>query len=109
MSNDGETFNIGADQEWTINDAAKVVQKVAAEFGNHVDIRWLEQRNEVHTAYCDHDKAKRLLNFVDNTVFETTVREMYKWAMSEPDRQVKSLKYEVEKNMYNFWAATPAE
>jgi len=99
----GEAFNIGADKGWTINDAARVVQKVAGEFGNHVDLKHLEKRNEVHTAYCDHQKAEKLLGFVDDTHLEDTVREMYTWAVSQPNRNVEYFDYEIEKNIYSFW------
>lgn len=102
-SHHGETFNIGADKDWTINDAARVVQKVAGEFGNYVDLEYLEKRNEVHTAYCDHTKAKELLGFEDDTDLEDTVREMYRWAMEQPNRNVEYFDYEVEKNLYSFW------
>lgn len=99
----GETFNIGADKYWTINDAALTVQKVAAEFGNNVDLVHLEKRNEVHTAYSDHTKAQTLLGFNDKTDLEATVREMYTWAQSQPNRNVEYFDYEVEKNLYSFW------
>ena len=102
-NHDGETFNIGADKYWTINDAAQLVQKVAAEFDNHVDIVHLEKRNEVHSAYSDHTKAKELLEFNDNTDLETTIREMYHWAQSQPNRNVEYFDYEIEKNLYSFW------
>lgn len=99
----GETFNIGADKYWTINDAALAVQKVATEFGNNVDLVHLEKRNEVHTAYSDHTKAQELLGFSDNTDLEATVREMYAWAQTQPNRTVEYFEYEVEKNLYSFW------
>ena len=102
-NHNGETFNIGADKYWTINDAALTVQKVASEFGNNVDIVHLEKRNEVHTAYSDHSKAQELLGFNDNTDLEQTVREMYTWAQSQPNRNVEYFDYEVEKNLYSFW------
>jgi len=99
----GETFNIGADKYWTINDAAQAVQSVAAEFGNNVDLVHLEKRNEVHTAYSDHTKAKELLAFDDKTDLKATIREMYNWAQSQPNRTVEYFDYEIEKNLYSFW------
>ena len=102
-SHHGETFNIGADKYWTINDAATAVQKIAAEFGNDIDIVHLEKRNEVHTAYSDHTKAKELLGFVDDTDLEATIREMYGWAEGQPNRPVEFFDYEIEKNLYSFW------
>ena len=100
---DGETFNIGADKYYTINEASAVVQEVAEEFGYNVDRVWLEKRNEVHTAYCDHSKAKEMLGFEDNTDFKKMVRQMFEWAMSQPNRDVKFIEYEVEKGIYSFW------
>lgn len=102
----GETFNIGADKYWSINDAAKAVQKIAAEFGYHVDLEYLEKRSEVHTAYCDHTKAKEYLDFKDNTNLEDTIREMYHWALKQPNRKVEFLEYEIEKNIYSYWKKT---
>lgn len=99
----GETFNIGADKYWTINDAASLVAKVATEFGYSPDIVHLEKRNEVHTAYSDHTKAKELLNFHDETVLEDTIREMFTWAESQPAHKVEMFDYEIEKNLYSFW------
>lgn len=103
QDHNGETFNIGADKYWTINDAAQLVQKVAAEFGNYVDLVHLEKRNEVHSAYSDHTKAKELLGFNDNTDLEITIREMYNWAQSQPNRTIEYFDYEIEKNLYSFW------
>jgi UDP-glucose 4-epimerase len=102
-NHNGETFNIGADKYWAINDAAELVQRVASEFGNYIDIVHLEKRNEVHSAYSDHTKAKELLGFNDNTDLETTIREMYHWAQSQPNRNVEYFDYEIEKNLYSFW------
>jgi len=102
-SHHGETFNIGADKYWTINDAALLVQKIAKEHGNDVNIEHLEKRNEVHTAYCDHKKAKNLLSFNDKTNLEDTIRKMYEWALSQPNREVEYFEYEIEKNLYSFW------
>ena len=100
---DGEIFNIGADKYWSINEVAELVQKIAKDYGNDVDIVHLEKRNEVHTAYCDHEKAKKMLCFNDNTNLEETIRSMYIWALKQPNREVNYFKYEIEKNLYDFW------
>ena len=100
---DGEIFNIGADKEWTINEAAELVMKVAYELGYEPDIIHLEKRNEVHTAYSDHTKARDLLGFEDRTVLEDTIRDMFKWAENEPTHPVEYFDYEIEKNLYSFW------
>ena len=98
-----ETFNIGADKYFTINEAARLTQLVANRFGLTPKISYLEKRNEVHTAYCDHTKAKELLDFNDDTNLEETIYTMFKWAVDQPDRDVKYAHYEIEKGMYSFW------
>lgn len=100
---DGETFNIGADKYYTINEAADTVIDVARELGINATKVHLEKRNEVHTAYCDHSKAHKLLNFVDDTNLRETTLKMFKWALEQPNRPTKKMNYEIEKNMYSFW------
>ncbi|HIJ10713.1 TPA: NAD-dependent epimerase/dehydratase family protein [Candidatus Woesearchaeota archaeon] len=99
----GEVFNIGADRFYSINEAAGVVQKVGRELGYSSERVHLEARNEVHTAYCDHEKAKELLGFEDNTDFETMVQKMFRWASTLNPRVVEYQEYEIEKGLYNFW------
>lgn len=99
----GETFNIGADHPTTILELAKLVQKVAYEYGSKVEIKHAEARNEVHTAFCDHTKAKNLLGFEDKTDLEALIRNMYIWAESQPRRKVKKLQPEVKKGLYSYW------
>jgi len=103
FDHDGETFNIGADKEFTINEAADLVIKVAKEFGYEATKVHLEKRNEVHTAYCDHTKAKELLGFKDDTNLEDTIRQMFAWAVEQPNKPLRDMDYEIEKNMYSFW------
>ena len=100
---DGEIFNIGADKHFTINEACDLVIDVAKEFGIEATKIHLEKRNEVHTAYCDHTKARELLSFDDQTNLRDTVKEMFAWAMKQPNRPTKNMQYEIEKNMYSFW------
>ena len=98
-----ETFNIGADKEYSILDAASLLCEVAVELGYNPEIIHLEKRNEVHTAYCDHTKAKEMLGFDDKTNLRNTMKKLFSWAESQPKRDVKNMKYEIEKGMYSFW------
>lgn len=102
-AHDGEIFNIGADKHYTINEAAEAVINVAKELGINATKVHLEPRNEVHTAYCDHTKAHKLLGFKDNTDLHETIMKMFKWAKEQPNRPMKNMDYEIEKNMYSFW------
>lgn len=103
MIGDGEIFNIGADSYTSILDAARKFKNVAESRGKNVTISHIQARDEVKVAYCNHSKAKRVLNFEDKTNFEELIDKMFTWAESQPDRPVKLMKYEIEKNMYDFW------
>jgi UDP-glucose 4-epimerase len=100
---DGEIFNIGADEEISILEAAKIVRAIGKGYGYESDIVHLEPRNEVKFAYCDQTKAKEVLGFKDETVLWWTFEQMFKWAMDQPKREVKNIEYELEKGMYSFW------
>jgi len=100
---DGEIYNIGADHEYELNEVASLVQKIAQEFGYNPTIQHLEPRHEVKDAYSNHDKAKKELEFQDNTNIENTIREMFTWATKQPVRETKYMEYEVDKNIYSFW------
>ena len=98
-----ELFNIGADHEFELNTVAALVQKIGAELGHTTTIEHVEGRMEVKDAYCNHDKAKQMLGFKDNTNIEATIRDMFVWAKNQPVRDVKKMNYEVDKNIYSFW------
>ena len=100
---DGEIFNIGADKHFTLNEVAVTVQTIAANYGYHVDIEHGEPRHEVKHAYCDHTKAKSILNFEDNTNLNELIESMFVWAMNQPNRKVKDMEYEVTKDIYDYW------
>jgi len=98
-----ETFNIGADKPIKIIDAANLLKKIANKHGYECFIEHKEPRHEVKMAYCDHTKAKNLLEFKDETNIENLFEEMFLWAKEQPDREVKKMDYEIEKGMYSFW------
>ena len=100
---DGETFNIGADKHFTLNEVADAVQKVGKKYGYEVPIEHGEPRHEVKHAYCDHTKAKSMLQFTDGTNLEELIESMFVWAMKQPNRKVKDMEYEVTKDIYDYW------
>ena len=100
---DGQIYNVGADTNITILEAANRLCSVARKLGYSTNIVHLEPRDEVKLAYCDHSKAREQLGFIDNTDFEELVENMFLWAASQPKREVKMIKYEVEKKLYSFW------
>ena len=100
---DKETFNLGSDKEYTLNEIAAIIWEIVQEFGYEAKMEYKEQRHEVKNAYCSHQKAKQILDFDDNTKIEKTVREMFKWALNQPKREIKTMDYEIDKGMYSFW------
>ena len=100
---DNETFNIGADKYFTLNEVAKTVQEIGKKYGYEVPIEYGEPRHEVKHAYCNHDKAKNLLKFKDDTKLEELIDSIFVWAMKQPNRKVKTMEYEVTKDIYDYW------
>ena len=100
---DGETFNIGADKYFTLNEVAEAVQKVGKKYGYEVPIEHGEPRHEVKHAYCDHTKAKSMLQFSDGTNLDDLIESMFVWAMKQPNPKVKNMEYEVTKDIYDYW------
>ena len=100
---DGETFNIGADNYFTLNEVAQTVQKIGKKYGYDVPIEHGEPRHEVKHAYCDHTKAKSMLEFKDETNLEELIESVFVWAIKQPNRKVKAMEYEVTKDIYDYW------
>jgi UDP-glucose 4-epimerase len=100
---DGEIFNMGADKEITILEAARMIQSIGKTHGYESDIIHYEPRKEVKFAYCDQSKAKKILGLEDRTVLLDTFNEMFEWALECPSRNVKNIKYEIGNEMYSFW------
>lgn len=99
----GETYNLGADQDFQLADVAVLVREIAREHGYNPRIEHLEARHEVKEAYCDHAEAKTDLDFKDGTDLRATIEEMFRWAKEQPSREVRKMDYEINKNMYEFW------
>ena len=99
----GEIFNIGADKYFTLNEVAETVQRIGIKYGYEVPIEHGEPRHEVKHAYCDHTKAKTVLDFRDETNLEELIESMFVWAMNQPNRKVKEMEYEITDGMYDYW------
>jgi UDP-glucose 4-epimerase len=100
---DNEIFNIGADKYFSLNEVAQAVQKIGKKYGYDVPIEYGEPRHEVKHAYCDHTKAKTMLEFKDETNLEELIESMFVWAMKQPNRKVKKMDYEITKDIYEYW------
>jgi UDP-glucose 4-epimerase len=100
---DGHIFNIGADKYYSLNDIANIVKNISNNYGFNPSIEYGEKRHEVKHAYCDHSKAKLMLNFEDHTDIEKLIEKMFVWAINQPNRPIKNMNYEIEKNIYSYW------
>ena len=100
---DDEIFNIGADKYFSLNEVAETVQRIAKRYGYEVPIEHGQPRHEVKHAYCDHTKAKTMLEFKDETNLTELIENMFVWAMKQPNRKVKNMEYEVTKDIYDYW------
>ena len=81
-----QVFNIGGDQEYSVNELAKTVMKVLKK---EQPIRYLPARNEVLHAYSDHTKAKKVFGIKDEDFvnLETGIAGMAAWALKAGPRK----------------------
>jgi len=61
----GMTFNIGADNDYSINELSKIIQEVSEK--NIPPVYIDERPQEVAVAIADHTSAKKFLNYQDKT------------------------------------------
>ena len=103
-STDQNIINIGADSDVSINDLATIVQDIAHDrMGIRPPKVYLESRNEVKFMWCNHDKAKSLLGFIDKTDLYSLIGETWDWAINIKPKPVKFMNYEIEKGIYSYW------
>ena len=102
-NHDNDTFNIGADKYYSINNISDLFIEIAPKYGLEASKVHKEERHEVKHAFCDHTKAKEILNFQDETDIKLLIHEMLEWSMTQPDREVKYMNYEINNGMYSYW------
>jgi len=96
-----ETFNIGADQPFTVNDLAK---SVIDAMGIDGEIRHLPARNEVQDAYADHSKAKRVFDMRPPAPLDVGLTRMAAWAKEVGPRKGESFgQIELAQNLPPVW------
>lgn len=100
---DNDIINIGADNDVSIIEIAEILRKIVNKYNYSINIIYREPRHEVKIAYCNHDKAKKILNFKDNTNLYQLIDEMFVWAKNQPKQKIKKIDYEIEKNIYSYW------
>jgi UDP-glucose 4-epimerase len=96
-----ETFNIGADRDYSIND---LIREVAKAMGVEPKFDYLEARKEVLHAYSDHSKVKRVFGDIPETSLADGLARMSAWAMAAGPRESSKFGHiEVTKNLPPAW------
>jgi UDP-glucose 4-epimerase len=96
-----ETFNLGAEKPYTVNQLAEVV---AEAFGIPAEITHLAAREEVVHAFSDHSKIRSVFEMTDPVPLEQGVREMAAWAKAMGPRAGETFtEVELKENMPKVW------
>ena len=96
-----QTFNVGADVPYSINDLAEAVARA---MGVKPEIQYLPARNEVLHAYSSHDKVHRVFGIRESTSLDEGLARMAKWVKQHGARQSNRFKgIEIVKNFPEAW------
>ncbi len=97
----GETFNIGADTPYTVNELADVVRRV---MDSTVEVRHVEARHEVLHAYSSHDKAGRIFGYKPGYSLEEGLTRMAAWVRQVGSRRTPPFaNIEILRNLPPVW------
>lgn len=98
----GQTFNIGADTPYTVNELADIVSK---SMGVEKEVEYLEERNEVKFAYADHSKLLEYFPDYNSGVdLKEGVDKMVVWASKYGAQKSKDFdNIEITKNLPASW------
>lgn len=98
-----EVFNIGADQEYSVNQLAGQVMQAMGAQGK---LRHLPPRNEVVHAYADHSKVRAYFGNEKHTSLEEGIQKMADWARRVGARQSSRFdNIEIQRNLPPSWLA----
>jgi UDP-glucose 4-epimerase len=88
---DSQIINIGPDKEYTINELAENILKIAG--AEHLKPKYLPSRpKEVKNAWCTNKKAKHLLGYKDSISLQEGLKKMWDWAKEKGLVDFKYLK-----------------
>ena len=97
----GETFNVGADEPYSVNQLACIVSK---EFGIEMITEELPERYEVRNAFCDHTKIKEVFAYKAKVSLEEGVHKMSEWARKIGAKKTEQLgKIEIFEKLPQVW------
>lgn len=93
-----EIFNIGNDEEISINELADLFELEVEREGDFKVLRkYFPQPFEVQNAYSDHSKVTARIGLECKTDIVDGLNKMWKWAQSEPTRELQTFeRFELE-------------
>jgi len=95
-----EIINLGGVEEWTINNANKVLLEVI----NKGNVIYKEARHEVKHSIPTYQKSVDILGFEHKTNLKEGLTKMWEWAQKQPKRDRFTWpSYELDKGIYSFW------
>jgi UDP-glucose 4-epimerase len=95
-----QIINLGGTIPYSINEANEILRNVIG--GG--EVIHLEQRHEVKEAHPTWEKSVRLLDYKDNTSLYDGLKEMWEWAIKQPNRKrFEWENFELDKGIYSFW------
>jgi UDP-glucose 4-epimerase len=98
-----ETFNIGADVPYSVNELARQVHK---HMGRDTGVKHLEARKEVVHAFSDHSKARTILGYEPKVTLEEGIRRTCAWVKQVGPKRSKDFEgIEIERNLPPSWRA----
>lgn len=98
-----ETFNVGADQPFTVNQLARAVSDA---MGADVKIQYLPARLEVKHAYSSHEKVAEILGYRATTSLEEGIARMAEWVKLRGARQSQPFgALDIERQLPSAWRA----
>ena len=96
-----EIFNVGADKPYTVLELAEMIAE-AMDIEKKID--FLNARNEVVHAYCDHSKAREVFGDKDAVDLKAGIFRMVAWAKTKGTRKTKKFTdIEILENMPPSW------
>jgi len=97
----GKTFNVGADQPYTVRELA---EEVARAFGVQPEVVHLEARKEVVHAFASHDAAHRVFGTREAISLRDGIDRMAKWVKKRgPMNPVEFNNIEIMRNLPQSW------
>jgi UDP-glucose 4-epimerase len=95
-----EIINLGGVEEWSINNANKVLIEIIG--GS--DVVYKEGRHEVKHSIPTFQKSIDILGFEHKTTLKEGLTKMWDWAQKQPKRnRFVWENYELDNGIYSFW------